>query len=310
MREELKPTRDAAGTAHLGPCIDRVGGFDVIACGRCGFRHVLPLPTADELAHAYRHDYYAVEKPLYLERTRQDQSWWRIVHRDRLAAIEAELPPGRRRLLEIGSGPGFFLAEARERGWTPLGVEPSRQAAEHTRGLGIDVVEAFFDADTAGRLGRFDAVQMTNVLEHVPDPRAILQLAHERLAPGGVVSVIVPNDYNPFQRAVRDACDHAPWWVAPPHHLNYFDFDSLAALLADTGFVPVARSSSFPIDLFLLMGERYVGDDAVGRRCHEMRMRFEENLEAAGQGELRRALYRSLAQLGLGREVWIVARRP
>jgi len=33
-----------------------------------------------------------------------------------------------------------------------------------------------------------------------------------------------------------------------------------------------------------------------------MRMRFEQSLEAAGRSELRRALYRSLADLGHGRE--------
>ncbi len=310
MREELKPAAPTAGGRHLGAHLGRAGGFDVIACAGCGFRHVLPLPSDEELANAYRHDYYAIEKPLYLEATRRDLDWWRIVYDDRLAALEAELPPDRRRLLEVGSGPGFFLLHAREHGWTPLGVEPSQQAAAHTRDLGIEVVEAFFEATTAASLGRFDAIQMTNVLEHVPDPLEVLRLAHERLAPGGLVSVIVPNDFNPFQRAARDACDQPPWWIAPPHHLNYFDFDSLAAALARTGFVPLVRSGSFPIDLFLLMGERYVGDDAVGRRCHEMRMRFEQSLETAGRGELRRALYRSLADLGLGREAWIVAKRP
>jgi SAM-dependent methyltransferase len=310
MREGLNRVAAPEPPAHVGTCVDRSGDFDVIACAQCGFRHVLPLPSADELAHAYRHDYYAVEKPLYLEGTRRDLDWWRLVHGDRLAALEAELPPARRRLLEIGSGPGFFLLHARERGWRPLGVEPSHQAAAHTRSLGLDVVEAFFDAGSAAALGTFDVVQMTNVLEHVPDPLEVLHLAHQRLAPGGLVSVIVPNDYNPFQRAARDACDHAPWWVAPPHHLNFFDFDSLAATLVRAGFEPLTRSGSFPIDLFLLMGERYVGDDATGRRCHEMRMRFEQSLERAGQGELRRALYRNLAALGLGREAWIVARRP
>ena len=71
MREELSRPALAEAAPHLGLCVDRTGDFDVIACGRCGFRHVLPLPTADALAHAYQHEYYAVEKPLYLEGTRR-----------------------------------------------------------------------------------------------------------------------------------------------------------------------------------------------------------------------------------------------
>ena len=62
------------------------------------------------------------------------------------------------------------------------------------------------------------------------------------------------------------------------------------------------------IDMFLLMGQNYVGNDSLGRKCHQMRMSFEQNLEKAGMGELKRDLYRKLASMGLGREIQIVAR--
>ena len=119
----------------------------------------------------------------------------------------------------------------------------------------------------------------------------------------------VPNDYNGLQEAVR-AGGAAPWWLAPPHHLNYFDFDSLSALLSKLGLEVMESLTSFPMELFLLMGENYVGNDTLGRSCHARRKQFDLSLEQAGLGHVRRKLYGALAKAGLGREAIIIARKP
>ena len=46
------------------------------------------------------------------------------------------------------------------------------------------MTEGFFNAESAAALGRFDVVNLTNVLEHVPDPIAILELARDLLDAG------------------------------------------------------------------------------------------------------------------------------
>ncbi len=298
-----------AAHAHPGTVLDRVAGFDVVECGPCGFRHVVPLPSEDELREVYRHEYYTRTKPDYLERVRADEDWWRATWGERYAVFERLLPIGRRRILDVGSGPGSFLALGLERGWEVLGVEPSERAAAGARERGVPVVEAFLTPALARELGTFDVVHLSEVLEHLPEPRAMLALAHGLLAPGGLACVSVPNDYNPLQRALRAARGFAPWWVAPPHHLNYFDFASLARLLERTGFDVVRREASFPMELFLLMGEDYVGNDALGRACHAKRRSFEAGLRAAGLEGLQRELYGKLAELGLGRLAVVTARR-
>ena len=284
--------------------------FRVLECEPCGFRHAVPLPSIAQLVEVYRHDYYVTHKPTYLERSHADRAWWRRVHAERFDLFERELPNARRRVLDVGSGPGLFLALGAERGWSTLGIEPSHRAAAHARGLGLEVLEEFLTPELADRIGRrFDVVHLAEVLEHVPDPLEHLELCHSLLDPGGLLSVSVPNDFSPFQVALQRACAAPTWWVAPPHHLNYFDFDSLSGLFERAGFELVHRTTSFPIDLFLLMGEDYVGDDVLGRACHARRMRFEENLGRAGMEPLRRRLYESLAGLGLGRHVVLTGRR-
>lgn len=294
---------------HQGAVIDTKDGFDLIDCAVCGFAHVNPLPSPEALEAIYRHEYYTDEKPLYIEHFQQDLEWWNLAYGDRYASFEAELPAGRRRLLDIGSGPGYFLLHGEHRGWDVTGIEPSARAAAHSRSLGLNIVEDFLDERSADSLGQFDAIHLSEVLEHIPDPAQMLQIARRLLAPGGLLCVVVPNDYNPFQRALRAVEGVAPWWVAPPHHLNYFNFDSLEALVKRCGMRVYQREATFPIDMFLLMGEHYVGNDALGRACHGKRKRFETLLAAAGMNDLKRALLKNFAELGIGREACVYARR-
>jgi len=295
---------------HEGELLDSVAGFDVIDCQGCGFKHIAPIPTPEELDQVYRHQYYSSEKPLYLQRSREDADWWDSVYSDRYDTFEQLLPPSRRHLLEVGSGPGSFLAHGNKRGWKTIGVEPSGQAAEYSRSLGLEVVEEFLTPETARKLGTFDAIHANEVFEHLPDPREMAATLYDLLAPGGVVCICVPNDYSPIQAALREACGYSPWWVAPPHHINFFDGNSLANLLTSAGLRIELREATFPIDFFLLMGENYVGNDELGRRCHAQRKTLERNLIAGGRNDLKRKLYQSFAELGIGREAVIYAVKP
>lgn len=291
---------------HKGKVVDKVKYFDVIECEECGFIHINPVPTMEELKKIYNEEYYSIEKPLYLKHTKEDLDWWKMVHNERYDMFEKHLPPERRRILDIGSGPGYFLLHGKERGWQTLGIEPSAQAAAHGRTLGLEIIEDFLDGNTAKKMGAFDVVYMNDVLEHIPNPYDMLNLAHNLLNPDGLVCVVVPNDYNPFQYALRTACDYKPWWLSPPHHINYFNFESLNRLLSKTGFRVILQEATFPIDMFLLMGDNYIGDNELGRKCHAKRKAFEQNLASAGLSEVKRLLYQKLAEIGLGREVVII----
>lgn len=294
---------------HAGDVLDSVGGYDAIACEKCGFVHVVPLPTKNELAHIYQESYYAETKPDYLVRAREDDPWARLSYDDRLELLISHLPASRRRLLDIGSGPGLFAKRAIERGFAAEGIDPSRQACAHARVLGVPVTEDFYDDDAVARLGAFDAITLTNMLEHVADPIGLIARAHENLSPGGLICVTVPNDYNRLQETLRRGAGLPPWWVAPPHHLNYFTFASLSGLLARTGFTEIARSTSFPMEFFALMGDVYIGDDTLGRACHKKRVNFDLAFASAGLPEVRKLIYAALAEAELGREAILIAQK-
>ena len=294
---------------HEGQVVATENGFDVIECQCCGFKHSMPIPSVEDLTTVYKHDYYKQEKPLYLDRYQEDLEWWNMVYTRRYEIFEEHLPASQRKMFDIGSGPGFFLLNGLQRGWQVKGIEPSVQALEHSRGLGLDVDHGFYSEETALKLTTFDAINLGLVLEHIPDPASLLKLIHHQLNDNGMVCIIVPNDFNPFQIVLRDHLGFKPWWVAPPHHINYFDFDSLGKLVERCGFEVVHKESTFPIDMFLLMGNNYIGNDEIGRECHTKRMNFEKALCESGNSHILAGWQTALSTQGIGREVVLFVRK-
>ena len=212
--------------------------------------------------------------------------------------------------MDVGSGPGLFLDAARERGWKTLGVEPSNEASAFSRDtLNLDVRSIFLNNETKDTLGLFSAINLGEVLEHLAEPREMLQIVKSMLNIGGVLTIIVPNDFNPIQNILSEKLGVKPWWVAPPHHLNYFDVSSLTNLVSSIGFDVLHTETTFPIDIFLLMGINYIGDDVAGRQAHLYRKNLEINLSRSGESNFKQLLYKEFSKLGLGREIVLYAQK-
>lgn len=117
-----------------------------------------------------------------------------------LAELQAHLPNGGR-VLDLGCGMGFYLPLYAQIGLTATGVEPDpvprAAAALKAETLGFAVVDAaaeclpFADAS-------FDAVVLSEVLEHLPNPTLALAEAARVLVPNGLLLVTVPHADYPF----------------------------------------------------------------------------------------------------------------
>jgi hypothetical protein len=106
---------------------------------------------------------------------------------------------------------------------------------------------------------------------------------------------------------LRENCDFEPWWVAPPHHLNYFNIPSLSDLVQSVGFRVAHTETTFPIDMFLLMGKNYVGNDQVGREVHGLRKYFDLNVLKNNVNVDIKNIYKTFGQLNIGREIFLIA---
>lgn len=154
-----------------------------------------------------------------------------------LAPIEALTEKGR--LLDIGCNIGLSLVVARERGWTPLGIELSPEAVRYGREqFGVDIIQT--PIEEAGLPdGEFSAVVMYHTLEHVLEPVRLLAEAARILCPGGVLYVSVPNAGGIQALLMRER-----WAWVSPDHAGYFNRNSLSRALTAAGFSPVTITSS------------------------------------------------------------------
>ena len=288
-----------------------------------GYRRLDPMPTSAELEGFYESRY----RDLLGDGGRapdlarlvgsgpdhdRERSWLAAtLHADVLDAIAPVAAAGLpRRSLDVGCGTGDLVGALAAAGWDARGIEPATEIAlvGQGRGLRIEATSAasFLERWRSGSGDRFGAITVLNVLEHVPEPAALVTGLIAALAPGGRLVVRVPNDFSALQMAAQQASGREPWWIAIPDHLNYFDHGSIAGLLERLGLEIVDRSADFPMEFFLLMGEDYVGDPTVGSVVHERRRRLDLSLDP----DVRRRLGRAWAAAGVGRNAFIVARRP
>jgi len=295
------------GIKHQGLVIDSKDSFDIIECETCGFKHIIPIPTSEKLDKLYREKFYSSEKPKYFKNAEEDLEWWNTAYSNYYQLFEKYCPKASRRLLEIGSGPGYFLKRGKEMGWDVLGFEPSKQAREYSIKLGVKVVNDFFTTESANKYGKFDVVYMNTVIEHLPDPISLIKDAKKVLKPQGIICIITPNDYNPLQNILRNNLGFEPWWIAPPQHINYFDFKSIKKLLKKMGFTILESLGTFPMELFLLSGDNYIGNPTMGRKCHLKRKTFEKNMYKCDR-EQSNKIYKFLSKQGIGREFIVIGR--
>lgn len=166
------------------------------------------------------------------------------------------------RVLDIGAGTGGAVRALRDAGHDAWGVEPSPRAVATARERGNHWVvqgslgDALREAGTAGAAGRpavghadavlpsgtWDVVRMSQVLEHVADPLALLAQVRRVMAPTGRLIVGVPNIRSLASRMAGGAWDG----LEMPRHLVHYDRDSLRWVLSLAGF-PVRSMRTTPL---------------------------------------------------------------
>lgn len=133
-------------------------------------------------------------------------------------------------LYEVGCGTGRDLHYFQRDGWQVAGCEPSPDAGQQAKALtGADIDIGFADQCLKGDR-TYGAMVLSHVLEHVTDPRAMLELIHAHLDDDGLFIVEVP-----CARQAHQLC--LGWFTL--EHLSYFSTDILVRLLEETGFLPI-----------------------------------------------------------------------
>ena len=178
-------------------------------------------------------------------------------HRDPNYLEELELierhRPGRGRFLDVGCNMGMLLRHVRERGWEAVGVEPS--PALHriaTEQLGLEVHNCHLEELPSSEHGTFDVVALSDVFEHVTEPRELLRSIQPLLKPDGLLYVKVPNArWNILkQRGAQILRREVPYgiWDSYEHVVHYTE-ETLRAMLEAERYDPLVMTFSRPVQV-------------------------------------------------------------
>jgi SAM-dependent methyltransferase len=210
--------------------------YRLVRCDQCGLILTDPQPSDVELQEIYGEDYFLVEKNdagrSHVEQLKQRTA---DIYLD---LLESYGLPAQARLLEIGCGLGDFLLQAQERGLDVTGVEYSGSACEIARAKVGDrgrIVQGEIAA-LDDEKGVYDVCVLADLIEHVRDPKALLERVHRLLKPGGVILIATPTLDSWSARLLRNR-----WMEFKPEHLFYFNSATLQTLLFKTHFAGVVE---------------------------------------------------------------------
>ena len=220
--------------------------FNLVRCKRCGLVYINPRLARSEPREVYEGSFGENLAPVeVLKIVEKEKKLYEDRFKQRLVEIERHSAPGK--ILDIGSGSGFFLEFARAKGWQCYGVETARSGAEYAQRqfrLNIfngELAEANFPDDY------FRVVTMWHVLEHSPEPLGLLKEVRRILQKDGLISIEVPNLESRRFKKLRGNWEH----IKPHYHLYYFTKDTLTKLLNRAGFE--VRSIKFYSDTGIAM---------------------------------------------------------
>lgn len=242
----------------------------------CGLVWINPTPRATDLHRAYENYFthgspaefqiarWSLRDALYAAYRWANYPGWFVCGISGEKARRAQMflhqaRPGE--LLDVGCGDGKFLSEMKTRGWQVDGIDFDPQAiktAEAKYGLNLrhgELSKAGLPAD------EFDAVTMSHVIEHVPDPIALLREIKRVLKTQGRLVITTPNSESIGHRKF------GPNWfgIDAPRHLNLFSSRALIKAARAAGFDEIqTTTTAASADIFI--GASFTLRDRRGHR--------------------------------------------
>lgn len=214
-------------------------GIDCFRCAICGTVQAIDLPTPEQLARHYAGFSDEYTAGMGAERFAREMP---KRHAAKLKLVSSYCQSGR--LLDVGSGEGWFLEQSLAKGFDAIGCDYSIRR-QYPRGVvvkpgNLDVVGGLPFEDAS-----FDVVTSWAVIEHVRDPYAAMREVWRVLRPSGYFFCDTPLCGDTSERFVA-ARSH---WFCPPEHIHVFSDRSLARLVRASGFDIVYSTPSFERNL-------------------------------------------------------------
>jgi SAM-dependent methyltransferase len=223
------------------------GEWSLYECSQCQVQFWMPFKNPS--AQQYEEDVDYTSKLGILTK----ENCWLIV-RDywNMSQFLKNLPhknPSKKKLLDLGCGTGEFLFVIQNLGYEVYGVDFNGKAINIAKNhLGInnvysdDVLHFLED-----KKEEYDVITAFEIIEHLNDPKKLIELVHQALKPGGYFALSLPNRERYFGR-IDPKIES---WDFPYQHLTRWNVESLKRFIKNHGFEVVIIKKETPISWFV-----------------------------------------------------------
>lgn len=131
--------------------------------------------------------------------------------------------------LDIGSGSGYLMSQLKRHGFRPIGVEAGGWGTIAAKERGLAIIQGILRPDTFPQ--KFDFISATDVLEHQPEPRSMMELIRHYLSSEGRAYLSFP-----FADSIAGRVLRTRWpMVTPPTHCGFFTHASFSRIVEQSG---------------------------------------------------------------------------
>lgn len=213
--------------------------FSFCRCASCEHLYLNPRPYTEDLKIIYPSTYYAFAEE---QAGNPVVGYFRNIWESRkIKDFRKLVGSGKKKILDVGCGEGRFLSLLKQYGdpnWELVGLDLDEQAAQRCRHRGFRCEVARIESFSKSE--KFDVIIMFQLIEHVDNPREVIESMRSMLNPGGFLILETPNpagiDYHLFKKS---------WWghYHFPRHWHLFTPEILGRVLRESGFEDIHASS-------------------------------------------------------------------
>lgn len=230
--------------------------FIIYSCSECGFHFTGNAPSEDEIGRYYQSSKYISHSDTDKGIINRIYHWVRTLMLKEKSGLVVHFTGKKKgRILDYGTGTGYFPNRMKKVGWNVEAVEINEDARtfafEHF-GLKSKLPEELNSFEDKS----FDCITLWHVMEHIRDMHGIMDSFGRLLNDNGLLIIAVPN------RTSYDAQKYGEKWAAydVPRHLWHFSSVTLQRLGNDHGF-GLVEMIPMPFDAFYIsmMSEKNKG---------------------------------------------------
>jgi 2-polyprenyl-3-methyl-5-hydroxy-6-metoxy-1,4-benzoquinol methylase len=178
------------------------------------------------------------------------------------------------KILDVGCGTGYFLAEAKKAGWITTGIEPNETARCNAEQKNLIV---YSNLEQISLEEKFNIITLFHVLEHIHDLRKTTKKLIKLLDKEGLLFIAVPN-YHSY-----DSTHYGEHWASldVPRHLYHFTPESIQKL-AKIFDLEIVKQEPMVFDSYYvsMLSEQYRSATGLKAYLSALKIGFRSNWKA------------------------------